>query len=187
VKARPAGARTITSATVTWRVRESFIQYIASGEGTSTARGASGEPAEVAGGSEAPLVYSFHFPFAEGWCDPASGAARIAFTGTVGFKYADHEIDLRANDPEVELDGTSSRVIFRMTGSGSTDGGNARAVVETLDVSKAAGVFTGTDAKSFAYERVPAAVPPGAATSVFAGYYLPGDPFGWVSISFTTE
>ena len=74
-----------------------------------------------------------------------------------------------------------------MTGSGSTDGGNARAVVETLDVSKAGGVFTGADAKSFAYERIPAAVPPGAATSVFAGYYLPGDPFWRVSISFTTE
>jgi Htaa len=184
VKARPAGARTITSATVTWRVRESFVQYINSGEGTSTSRGATGEPPEVAGASDAPLVYSFHFPFAEGWCDPATGAARIAFTGTVAFKYADHEIDLRVNDPEVELDGPVSRVIFRMTGSGDTDGGNQRAVVETLDVSKAA--VSGA-APAFAYERIPAAVPPGAATSVFAGYYLPGDPFGWVSISFTTD
>jgi hypothetical protein len=187
VKARPAGARTITSATVTWRVRESFIQYIASGEGTATSRGATGDPPEVAGGSEAPLVYSFHFPFAEGWCDPVTGSARLSFTGTVAFAYADHEIDLRANDPEVELDGPASRVIFRMSGSGNTDGGNRRAVVETLDVSKAAGVFTGADAKSFAYQRVPASVPPGAADSVFAGYYLPGDPFGSVSISFTTD
>ena len=32
----------------------------------------------------------------------------------------------------------------------------------------------------------PRRVPPGAASSVFAGYHLPGDPFGWVSISFTT-
>jgi hypothetical protein len=187
VKARPAGARTITSATVTWRVRESFIQYIASGEGTATSRGATGDPPEVAGGSEAPLVYSFHFPFAGGWCDPATGSARLTFTGTVAFAYADHEIDLRANDPEVELDGPASRVIFRMSGSGSTDGGNRRAVVETLDVSKAFGVSTGADAKSFAYQRVPASVPPGAADSVFAGYYLPGDPFGSVSISFTTD
>jgi hypothetical protein len=184
VKARPAGARTITSATVTWRVRESFVQYINSGEGTATARGATGEPPEVAGGSDAPLVYSFHFPFAEGWCDPATGAARLAFTGSVGFKFSDHEIDLRVNDPEVEFDGPASRVIFRMTGSGSTDGGNQRSVVETLDVSKA---NPRVDGRSFAYERIPGAVPPGAATSVFAGYYLPGDPFGWVSISFTTD
>ena len=90
--------------------------------------------------ADPPLVYSFHFPFADGWCDPATGAARITFTGTVAFRYADHEIDLRVNDPEVELDGPASRVIFRMTGSGDTDGGNRRAVVETLDVSKAAAV-----------------------------------------------
>ena len=69
-----------------------------------------------------------------------------------------------------------------MTGSGDTDGGNKRAVVETLDVSKAAATANGN---AFSYERIPGAVPPGAASSVFAGYYLPGDPFGWVSISFT--
>ena len=53
VKARPAAARTITGATLTWRVRESFIRYIASGEGTTRlarrhrrrARGARGRPA----------------------------------------------------------------------------------------------------------------------------------------------
>jgi hypothetical protein len=89
------------------------------------------------------------------------------------------------NDPEVELDGPASRAIFRMTGSGDTDGGNQRAVVETLDVSRSA-ASVGADRRSFAYARIPGAVPPGAASSVFAGYYLPGDPFGWVSISFTT-
>jgi hypothetical protein len=183
VKARPAGALTIASATITWHVRESFIQYIASGEGTSTSGGATGEAPTVEGASQAPLVYSFHFPPTGGWCDPATGAARLTFAGTVGFRYRDHEIDLRVNDPEVELDGPGSRVIFRMTGSGDTDGDNRRAVVETLDVSKAAAVRV--DGKTITYERIPAAVPPGTADSVFAGYYLPGDPFGWVSISFT--
>jgi hypothetical protein len=56
-------------------------------------------------------------------------------------------------------------------------------VVETLDASRAAAKAT---ANAFSYERIPGAVPPGAASSVFAGYYLPGDPFGWISISFTT-
>ena len=179
VKARPATARAITGATVTWHVRDSFIRYMAAGEGTSASRGAT--PAAPEG--EPPLVYAFHFPFAEGWCDPVTGAARVAFTGTVRFRYSDHEIDLVVNDPEVELDGPASRVIFRMTGSGDTAGGNKRAVVETLDVSKASATANGN---AFAYERIPGAVPPGAASSVFAGYYLPGDPFGWVSISFTT-
>ena len=88
------------------------------------------------------------------------------------------------NDPEVELDGPASRVIFRMTGSGDTAAATSAQVVETLDVSKAAATGGGN---AFAYERIPGAVPPGAASSVFAGYYLPGDPFGWVSISFTTD
>lgn len=183
VKARPAGARTITGATVTWRVRESFIRYIATGEGTTPSRGASGAAPETLAGAP-PLVYAYSFPFAEGWCDPATGAARIAFTGTVAFRYAGHGINLVVNDPEVELDGSSSRVIFRMTGSGDTAGGNKRAVVETLDVSKAA---VSGDGNAFAYERIPGAVPPGAASSVFAGYYLPGEPFGSVSISYITE
>lgn len=183
VRARPAGARTITSATLTWRVRESFIRYIAAGEGTTPSRGAAGTAPEALEGAP-PLVYAFTFPFAEGWCDPASGAARIAFTGTVAFRYAAHTIDLVANDPEVELDGPSSRVIFRMTGSDGTAGGNRRAVVETLDVSKATVTGGGT---AFAYERVPGSIPPGAASSLFAGYYLPGEPFGSVSISYTTE
>ncbi|MDA0179111.1 HtaA domain-containing protein [Solirubrobacter phytolaccae] len=183
VKARPAGARTVTGATLTWRVRESFIRYIAAGEGTTPSRGAAGTAPESLEGAP-PLVYAFTFPFAEGWCDPATGAARIAFTGTVAFRYQQHTIDLVVNDPEVELDGPASRVIFRMTGSDGTAGGNKRAVVETLDVSKA--TVTG-GGNAFAYERIPGAIPPGAASSLFAGYYLPGEPFGSVSISFNTE
>jgi hypothetical protein len=179
VKARPATARTVTSATITWHVRDSFIRYIAAGEGTSASGGATAAAPE----GDPPLVYAFQFPFAEGWCDPVSGAARISFTGTVAFRYAEHEIDLVVNDPEVELDGPASRVIFRMTGSGDTDGGNQRAVVETLHVSRSSPSASGN---AFAYERIPGAIPPGAASSIFAGYYLPGDPFGWVSISFTT-
>ncbi len=185
IRARPAGARTITGATITWRVRESFIRYVSAGEGTSTSRGAAGAQPELAAGSAAPLVYAFRFPFAQGWCDPATGAARLEFTGTVAFRYRAHGIDLVVNDPEVELDGPASRVIFRMTGSGDTDGGNRRAVVEILEISKAA-ASAGADGRTFAYEGIPGSVPPGAASSVFAGYYLPGDPFGQVSISFTT-
>ena len=58
------------------------------------------------------------------------------------------------------------------------------AVVETLDVSKA---ITGTHENNFAYLQTPAAIPQGSASSVFAGYYLPGEPFGSVSIVYTTD
>ena len=72
-----------------------------------------------------------------------------------------------------------------MTGSGDTDGGDQRAVDETLDVSKA---NVGGAGPSFAYERIPGALPPGAATSVFTGYYLPGGPRSSRStMSFTSK
>ena len=54
-------------------------------------------------------------------------------------------------------------------------------VVETLDVAKA-GATTGAATPSpMSGSRAPCR--PGAASSVFAGYYLPGDPFGSVSLS----
>jgi hypothetical protein len=171
VKPRPAGAIAITSATVTWHVRESFVRYIATGEGTTVSGGVTEGPRT---GDDPPLVYDFHFPHTGGWCDPATGAAQITFGGTVRFSYSDHDIDLRASDPEVELDGPTSRVIFTV---------GRRTVVETLDVSEAT---VRVDGKTFSYDRIPAAVPPGTADSVFSGYYLPGEPFGWVSITFTT-
>ena len=182
-QARPAGARTITGATVTWRRARVVHPLHRERRGHhALARGRRRAPEALEGAP--PLVYGFRFPFAEGWCDPATGAARVTFTGTVAFRYAAHGIDLVVNDPEVELDGPNSRVIFRMTGSGDTAGGNQRQVVETLDVSKATATGGGN---AFAYERIPGAVPPGAAGSVFAGYYLPGDPFGSVSLSYTTD
>ena len=171
--ARPAGALAITSATVSWHPRESFIRYIASGEGTSASAGAAGELPTVLDGSEASLVYGFTFTASGGWCDPATGAARLSFAGTVGFRYADHGIDLKVSDPEVD---PGAGVSFWIDGR--------RTLVETLDLSKAAAVRV--DGKTITYERVPAFVPPGAADSVFAGYYLPGDPFGFVSITYTT-
>ena len=70
-----------------------------------------------------------------------------------------------------------------MAGVQDTDGGRARG---RRDARRLQGRRVRVDGTTFTYERIPAAVPPGAADSVFAGYYLPGDPFGWVSITFTT-
>jgi hypothetical protein len=71
-------------------------------------------------------------------------------------------------------------------GGGVRGAGAAWVAVETLDMARRASVSTTVDAEAFGYERIPAAVPPGA-DSVFAGYYLPDDPFGSVSASFTTD
>ena len=118
VPARPSGAVDITAATITWNVRESFIQYINSGEGTSVSGGAVAAPPRVAPGNSASLVYSFSFPFAHGWCDAASGGAAIYGGGAVRFLYSAHGIDLLAATPEVELTGTAARVVFTLTSSG---------------------------------------------------------------------
>jgi len=184
---QPAGALSIAGATVSWHVRDSFIQYIAGGGDTSVSRGATSDPATVTPGSSLPLVYSFHFPLAGGWCDPATGDARLTFGGGLAFSYPAHGIDLVANDPELELAGGASRLIFRMTGGESTAGGNRRAVLMTLDPSHAAATSVSADGRTLTYTDIPAAIPPGPATSsTFAGFYLPGDPFGTVSITFTT-
>jgi hypothetical protein len=38
----------------------------------------------------------------------------------------------------------------------------------------------------YVYERMPGVVPSAATDSVFNGFYAAGDPFGWVTVSFTT-
>ncbi|MGA7397497.1 MAG: hypothetical protein WBW62_08635, partial [Solirubrobacterales bacterium] len=62
VKVRPAGAAEITTGTIDWRVRESFIQYVNSGVGTTVYDGATAGPVETIG-SAPPLTYRFFFPF----------------------------------------------------------------------------------------------------------------------------
>jgi len=176
--ARPASAADVTSSAITWHVRESFIQYINAGEGTSTAGGASSAPPTVEDGSAEPLVYEFHFPFASGWRDAGSAKAAIYHTGTVNFSYRSHGIDIDAQDPEIELNGADSRAIFRMDGK--------REVLVDLDLTKAASITTSPDGRTHTYERVPGFIPEGTADSVFAGFYLPGDEFGWITVSFTT-
>jgi hypothetical protein len=176
--ARPASATNATGATLTWHVRDSFIQYINSGEGTSTSGGATSAPPTVEEGSAEPLVYAFQFPFASGWRDAPSAKAALYSTGTVNFSYRAHGIDMDAQDPEIELNGADSRAIFRMDGT--------REVLVDLDLTKAASISTSPDGRTHTYEHVPGFIPEGTGESVFAGFYLPGDEFGWVSVQFTT-
>jgi hypothetical protein len=181
--ARPATAVDVTSATVNWHVRESFIQYMNAGEGTSVADGAvAGEPT-VAPGSDAELVYDFRFPFTSGWFDPAGGSAAVYFRGVVNFSYSAHTIDLDAASPELELNGTASRAIMRLRNAG-TGLESRREVLVDLDLAQAT-VTVSPDGRTRTYERIPGRIPAGTASSVFAGYYLPGEPFGWFTVTFT--
>lgn len=187
VATRPSGAVDVRSATVTWHVRDSFIRYLASGEGTAISGGATNGPREVLPGSSSSFVYSFGFPFTSGWYDPSTGSAATTFRGKVAFRFKAHTIDMSAADPEVEINGSSSRVIFRMDGKDGTALGGTRGVLVDLDLSKAKSKSVSADGKTHSYERIPGTIPANAGSSVFAGFYAPGQPFGAISLSFTTD
>jgi len=189
VATRPPGAVDIVSATIDWHVRESFIRYINTGEGTSVSGGATADPPVLLSGASAPLTYDFHFPFAEGWhdagansADPADDRAAIYFGGAVRFLYSGHEIDLTTAEPEIEIAGGGSRAIFSV--QEGADPAKRQALVN-LDLSRAAAISA--NGSSYAYERVPGAVPSGTASSVFAGFYAPGTEFGCFTVRYATS
>jgi len=185
---RPPAAVDVTAASIRWRVRESFIRYIATGEGTSVSGGATADPPVLLPGASTALSYDFRFPFASGWIDrganpssPADDTAALDFSGAVRFRYSGHGIDLLTDGPELQLAGPASRAIFSISESG---GAAERQVLVNLDLGAAGAISqSGT---SYTYERVPGAIPSGTASSVFAGFYAPGTDFGCFDVSFST-
>lgn len=188
VAVRPPAAVDVTAATIGWHVRESFIRYIATGEGTSPVGGASADPPVLLPGASAALSYDFHFPFANGWLDsgadpgnPADDRAALYFNGGLRFLYSGHGIDLLTSSPELELNGSASRAIFGVAENG---GAAQRQVLVNLDLSRAGAISQ--SGNSYTYDRVPGAVPAGTAASTFAGFYAPGTDFGCFTVSFST-
>lgn len=185
----PPGAVNVTGASLDWHVRESFVRYIATGEGTSAVDGATAGPPVLAPGSSVPLSYDFRFPFAGGWLDrgadlasPADDRAAIRFSGGLRFRYSGHGIDLLASNPELELNGGASRAIFAVSDNGAAA---ERQVLVNLDLGRAAAISQNSG--SYTYERVPGAVPSGTAASVFAGFYAPGTDFGCFTVTFSAD
>jgi Htaa len=188
VATRPPGAVDVIGATIDWHVRESFIRYVSTGEGTSPLDGASADPPVLLPGASSALSYTFHFPFVAGWhdgganpSDPADDRAALQFGGGVRFLYSEHWIDLVTAKPEIEIAGPDSRAIFAISESG---GAAERQVLVNLDLSKAATIAA--SGNTLTYERVPGAIPSGTASSVFAGFYAPGTEFGCFTVSYTT-
>lgn len=193
---RPATAVDVSGVEVTWFPRDSWIRYVSSGTGpgdgifvgngaSATASTASPCP-DRSSGSSASLPYSISFTPAASWYDPASGKAGIYGSGDVAFRWASHTIDLSAANPEVEINGAESRVIFRFNGSGGTPYPNQRADLLSLDVA-AGPTQVSEDGKTFSYEFVRGTLTPNGV-NVFAGFYTPpdNDEFGCVSVKFTT-
>jgi hypothetical protein len=181
VLTRPAGAVDLTSASVTWRVRESFIRYVSSGDGASAIDGSIPGAPEVVSGAT-PLVYNFSFPFASGWSDDASATTLVKGSGGVAFRYCKNTINFQVKEPEIELNGDASRLIFRVHGTDGTAFPNSRAVMVGLKLSEAESVQTVGDTTT--YTKIPGFVPLESA-GIFADFYMPGAEFGSITLSVT--
>ena len=166
---RPVGATDVTAATIDWRVRESFIRYVAVGAGTSVADGATAGEPEALGGA-APLVYSFGFPFADGWEAPDAGPTVIHGSGKIGFRHCQNTINFTVAEPEIELNGDAdSRLIFRVNGTDGTAFPDSRAVMVQLIPSLATRTTIGD---TTTLSGIPGYIPQ-AATGIFADFYPP--------------
>jgi Htaa len=186
--ARPADAKDVTGASISWHAKPSFVDYIWSGEGTTASGGAANGsttsdcPGEPPGPSPDGYPYAFSFMWANGWYHPPTGTAAVYFNGTVNFSFAAHGIDLDAKNPEIEINGASSRAIFRFDGRRSTRPGNKRAVLVNLDTAAAP---SSPEPNRIVYTRMRGTLPESGATNLFAGFYGAGEQFGCVSLDFT--
>lgn len=191
--ARPASAVDVTTASLTWHVRDSWIRYANSEVPPETLEEASaGAPVEESShpcpdrpaSTNPTLVYSYSFPFAEGWYDAASGTAALYGSGGVRFRYPSHGIDLTARNPEVEINGAASRAIFRLRGEGELAYPDRRAAILALATGSAP---TEGPTGAFGFGAPIRGSLTGDGQAVFAGFYTPpNNAFGCFSVSFTT-
>jgi hypothetical protein len=194
VLARPATAVTVGGVQLSWMPRDSWVRYVSSataaGDGIVPGGGATGVQSTASpcpdrpSSADVPLTYQVNFPAKESWYDPLSGQAGIYGTGSVAFRWLAHSINLTAAEPELELNGASSRAIFRFSGSGGTPYPNQRVALETLDTSGRPTVSP--DGKTLTYSLMRGRLT-ADGEKVFAGFYTaPSDnEFGCLSASFT--
>lgn len=179
---RPAGALDVASATITWRPRPSWIQYLAMGEGVLASDGAIPGPEETVGGNPARLVYSFTFPLKPGsWIHPDSGMAAIYGRGTLRFSFRAHTIDIRVKDPEIEINGASSRAIVTAMGGDCTEFDPVRSIM--LDLTPGAPSVAGS---TYDFGAIPANITD-AGAEVLSGIYEPGLDWGTFEVAVTSE
>ncbi len=188
--ARPASAVNVTAASLSWHVRDSWIRYTNTQEAPQALEGAVAGPAipesthpcpDRPGGTNPTLVYSYDFPFANGWYDPVSGSAALYYLGAVRFSYPAHGIDLTTRNPEIEIAGAASRAIFRLRSSTYLD---KRAAILGLALS---GPPSEAPAGTFSFGAPLRGSLTTDGQAVFAGFYAPpNNGFGCFSVSFST-
>lgn len=191
--ARPASAVDVTTASITWHPRDSWIRYSSSGTGrgdgifatdgaTATQSTESACP-DTESASDAQLPYAFRFAHLSGWYDEASGKAAIYGRGNARFRWRERTIDLTLSDPEVEINDASSRSIFTFDGEDGTAIESLRA--HFLDLQPNPQPTVSADGRTRTYSLVRGAITDQGA-SAFADFYVPGQPWGCMSVSFTT-
>lgn len=184
VAGMPADALPVTTATIRWELRDSWIDYVNSGE-TPKPRGG------VEPGSPRPpknLVYTYTFPFAAGWTTPdagtGDGASLVKGAGSLGFRFCEHTINFIAAEPEIELsDDDHSRLIFRVDGTDGTAFPDQRVVMVRLRPSKAEGggvrvTEKGDGTRTLSWTKIPGYIP-AEGTGIFANFYPAYDPSRW--------
>jgi hypothetical protein len=194
VLARPSTAVTVSGVQLSWMPRDSWVRYVSSAtaasDGIVPGAGATGIQSTVSpcpdrpSSSSVPLTYAIDFPAKESWYDPLTGQAGIYGTGNVAFRWLAHSINLTASEPELEINGASSRAIFRFSGSGGTPYPNQRVALETLETTGRPTISP--DGKTLTYSLMRGRLTPDGA-KVFAGFYTaPSDnEFGCLSATFT--
>jgi Htaa len=186
--ARPATAVDVSSVQVTWYPRDSWVRYVSQAQGMFFADGATGVQSTESECPDVPapqpppgLPFRVDFLPRPSWYDPVSGAAGIYGQGTVQFLYASRGINFTTSDPEVEINGGASRMIFRLAGSEGTAMPSQRSPFLNLELSGPPAVVGKTHTYSFVRGKLA-----DDGTNVFASFYPPAAPFGCVSVSFIT-
>ena len=192
--ARPLTAKTVENVSIKWFPRASWLAYVATGEGTTTAGGATSVFSTVApcpaqpgsnegGGSSAgvSLPYEIDFTPTESWVDPATGTAAINGTGSATFSFRGHGINLTGSDPEIQLNGPSSQAVFRFSGAEGTPYPNQRVALLKL-----ATPTPTREGNAYTYNLTRATLT-ADGEKVFAGFYTAptNNGFGCVSASFS--
>jgi hypothetical protein len=194
-KRRPPSAVDVSGISIEWYPRDSWVRYLSSGvgarDGISVGAGAAKLPpldtpshpcADTSYSGSGSFDYGFRLAAQSGWYDPGSGAAALYGRGSVRFVWQGHGIDLEAANPEIELDGDSSRAIFEFSGKRGTAYHRRRADFLALELAGQPSI----SGKVRTYTAVRGRLTK-SGQAVFAGFYPPpNDSFGCVSVSFTT-
>ncbi|MBO9533917.1 MAG: HtaA domain-containing protein [Solirubrobacteraceae bacterium] len=177
--ARPAGAVDVISSTLRWHPRESFIRYITGGgEGVTPSAGATGGPATADGKVDVDFT-----PAAGSWYDRASGQGRLLFSGCVTFSYKGHGINLQVSNPQIELNGSSSRMLATLTGATSADF-TGLGELTALELVSGGGQTSGSTPTLVVRTAVPTHLTAWANDVVLGGFYpAPDDSFGQITVT----